>query len=49
MRRQGGSQGNLFLPVSDVMLAEVIDEARDMGRLFLKSWSASPRTRTVWA
>ena len=31
---QVGSQGNLFLPVSDAMLAEVIDEARKMGRLF---------------
>ena len=29
-----GDQGNLFLPVSDVMLAEVIDMARELGGLF---------------
>ena len=31
---QGNSQVNLFLPVSNVMLAEVIDETRQLSRRF---------------
>lgn len=36
---QTDSQGNLFLPVSDVMLSEVIDQAPELGRRYPGSWS----------